>query len=78
MPSRPKSGGFEKDLKRLEEIVERLEEEEGLSLEESIKLFEEGVKLAASCRKQLTQAENKVVKLIKTVQGLAEGPLEEE
>ena len=50
---------FEKRLNRLEEIVEKMETGE-LSLEDSLKLFEEGVKLSRECNVQLSEAEQKV------------------
>lgn len=53
---------FEKKLSRLEEIVLKMEKGE-LALEESLKLFEEGVKLSRECHAQLTQAEAQVKKL---------------
>jgi exodeoxyribonuclease VII small subunit len=55
---------FEKSLKTLEEIVEKLEEPD-LSLDKSLKLFEDGIKEARFCEKKLTEAEGKVEKLIK-------------
>lgn len=54
---------FEKRLTRLEEIVEKMEGGE-LPLEESLKLFEEGVKLTKDCHKQLNDAELKVKQLL--------------
>jgi exodeoxyribonuclease VII small subunit len=54
---------FEKKLGRLEEIVQKMEKGE-LALEDSLKLFEEGVKLSRDCHKQLNQAELSVKKLI--------------
>lgn len=54
---------FEKKLGRLEEIVEKMETGE-LSLEESLKLFEEGVKLSRECNVQLSEAEQKVKLLL--------------
>jgi exodeoxyribonuclease VII small subunit len=54
---------FEKRLSRLEEIVEKMEADE-LALEESLKLFEEGVKLSRECNVQLTEAEQKVKLLL--------------
>ena len=48
----PKTGDFEKSLARLEEVVKRLESAD-LSLDEAMKLFEEGVKLSRECQKQL-------------------------
>lgn len=50
---------FEKKLGRLEDIVEKMEKGE-LALEDSLKLFEEGVKLSRDCQTQLTAAEEKV------------------
>ena len=50
---------FEKKLKRLEEIVQKMEKGE-LSLEDSLKLFEEGVQLSRECHQRLTEAESKV------------------
>lgn len=55
---------FEDCLKRLEEIVDRLEKGD-LALEESLALFEEGMKLSNSCRGELEQAEGKVEILLK-------------
>lgn len=50
---------FEQKLKRLEEIVKKMEEG-NLELEDSLKLFEEGVKLTKECQGHLQQAEQKV------------------
>ena len=48
-------------------------------MDESLALFEEGMKLANSCSKQLDKAEQAVVKLTKTADGSpAESPLEEQ
>ena len=55
---------FEKSLKRLEEIVAKVEGET-LPLEESLKLYEEGKKLIASLEKTLKDAERKVEELQK-------------
>lgn len=54
---------FEKKLGRLEEIVQKMEKGE-LALEESLKLFEEGIKLSRECHTQLNEAEAKVKKLV--------------
>jgi len=56
---------FEKKLTRLEEIVQKMERGE-LALDESMKLFEEGVKLSRDCQAQLTKAEAQVKKLVGT------------
>ncbi len=54
---------FEKKISRLEEIVQRMEGGE-LALEDSLKLFEEGVKLSRECQKNLTEAESKIKILV--------------
>ncbi len=50
---------FEEAIARLEELVTALENGKA-PLDESLKLFEEGVKLVAGCKKQLDEAEQKV------------------
>jgi exodeoxyribonuclease VII small subunit len=60
--------GFEASLAKLEEIVAQLERGD-LSLEDSVKLFEEGTRLSAECRKQLEEAEGKVELLVKQRDG---------
>jgi len=64
----PRKGEFEKSLARLEEVVKRLESPE-LSLDEAMKLFEEGVKLSRECQKQLEEAEGRVEILLKKADG---------
>jgi exodeoxyribonuclease VII small subunit len=59
---------FEAALTRLEEIVRSLESGE-LGLEQSLKLFEEGVKLARVCNTRLEEAERKVEILLKDKSG---------
>ena len=59
---------FEKDLETLEKIVEELEEG-GLSLDVSIKKFEEGMRLAQRCDKALSAAEKKIEILTKNADG---------
>ncbi len=54
---------FEKKLGRLEEIVSKMEAGD-LALEDSLKYFEEGVKLSRECNTQLTEAEQKVKLLL--------------
>lgn len=54
---------FEESMKRLDEIVKALEAGD-VPLEESMKLFEEGTKLAAKCAELLDTAELKVSKLM--------------
>ena len=57
-----KKKNFEESLNRLQEISELLESEE-ISLEESIKLYEEGIKLSKECFTVLEKAELKVEQL---------------
>ena len=55
---------FEECLERLEKIVQELEKGE-VPLEKSLTLFEEGMQLSATCRKQLEEAEGKVEILLR-------------
>ena len=55
---------FEDSLQRLENIVDELEKG-NVPLEQALKLFEEGLALSTSCRKELEDAEGKVELLIK-------------
>lgn len=69
---------FEDALKRLEDIVDTLEKGE-LSLEKSLKIFEEGVKLSRLCNKLLDKAEKKVEILMRDEKGELEAkPFEAE
>ena len=69
---------FETSLKKLEEIVRRLEGG-ALSLDDSLKAFEEGVKHAAFCSRKLDEAERKVEVLLKRKDGtFAREPFEQE
>ena len=54
---------FESSLKKLESIVEKLEDE-NINLEDSVKSFEEGINLVKECQKQLQNAELKIKKLL--------------
>ncbi|HEX4311654.1 MAG TPA: exodeoxyribonuclease VII small subunit [Acidobacteriaceae bacterium] len=59
---------FEQSLTKLEDIVAQLERGD-LSLEDSVKLFEDGTRLSTECRKQLEEAEGKVELLVKQRDG---------
>lgn len=59
---------FEESLKKLETIVDQLEKGD-LPLEDSLKLFEEGVGLSAVCKQELDAAEGKVQALIRQRDG---------
>jgi exodeoxyribonuclease VII small subunit len=50
---------FEQKLKKLEEIVKKMEAGD-LELDQALKLFEEGVQLTKDCQKHLSEAEQKV------------------
>ncbi|MCL6628600.1 MAG: exodeoxyribonuclease VII small subunit [Armatimonadetes bacterium] len=62
---------FEDAMTRLEEIVAQLENG-GQTLNESLRLFEEGIKLARECSRQLTEAKGKLEQLIKSDDGSLE------
>jgi len=66
---------FEDCLERLEKIVGELEKGE-VPLEKSLTLFEEGMQLSATCRKQLEEAEGKVEILLKQNGKLQTEPFE--
>ncbi len=69
---------FEAALERLEEIVLELEKGD-LPLEQSLKLFEEGIKLSRVCTKRLEDAERRVEILLKDKAGnMVARPFEEE
>ncbi|NOQ64781.1 MAG: exodeoxyribonuclease VII small subunit [Methyloprofundus sp.] len=59
MPRKKSSTLFEDSLQGLEDIVEQLEQGD-ISLEDSLKSFEQGVKLTQTCQKALQDAEQKV------------------
>jgi exodeoxyribonuclease VII small subunit len=67
----PQLATFEESLKQLEVIVAQLERGD-LPLEDSVKIFEEGMKLSAECKKQLEEAEGKVEILVKRRNGAME------
>ena len=60
--------GFEKHLAQLETVVERLERGD-LALDESVRLFEEGMKLSHACKEELEQAEGRIQVLVETKGG---------
>ena len=68
---------FEKALEELEGIVENLESGD-LSLENSLKSFEKGIKLARQCQEQLSKAELQVQKLIEENGELKTTPLKDD
>lgn len=68
MKQEQKNMTFEESLQRLEAIVRQMEQG-NVSLQESLKLFEEGSKLARQCGSLLDEAELKVVRLMKGPDG---------
>ena len=69
---------FEAALERLEELVQELEKGD-LPLEQSLKLFEEGIKLSRICTKRLEDAERRVEILLKDKAGnILAQPFEEQ
>lgn len=74
MPAK-KSFPFEESLARLESLVERMETGD-LSLEESLKTFEDGIKLTRECQQALKSAEQKVKLLIEKNGEIEEQPFE--
>lgn len=68
---------FESALARLEEITRQLEEGD-LSLDKSLKMFDEGVKMARLCNEQLEQARSKVELLLEKNGELETAPFVEE
>ncbi len=59
---------FEASLKKLETIVRKLEDEE-IPLDESLKLYAEGKKLAKECETELQAAENRIRQLVEDEEG---------
>jgi len=68
---------FEDAMKELGDIVKRLESGD-LSLEESLKIFEEGIALSRYCFKKLEEAEKRVSILIKDEEGIKREPFASE
>lgn len=70
---------FEASLNELERIVKQLEDGD-LALEESLKLFEDGIRLSRECRERLTNAERRIEVLMKGPDGTVSlepvGPVE--
>ena len=66
--TKPKT--FESSLEELERIVRQLEQGE-LTLEKSLELFEQGVKLSRDCQERLSQAERRIEILMRDNQGRA-------
>ena len=59
---------FEESIKKLEEIIKELEDE-NVSLEESMEKFEMGIKLSSNCLRKLNEAEGKIEELTRSEDG---------
>ncbi|HEY0140334.1 MAG TPA: exodeoxyribonuclease VII small subunit [Thermoanaerobaculia bacterium] len=68
MAARSKSNDFEKAFGDLEKIVQRLEAEE-LPLDESLQLFEQGIKLSRFCHQRLEEVEKKIELILADAKG---------
>ena len=77
MAGKGKEPSFEEALKGLEAVVERLESGEA-PLEESIRLFEEGMRLSETCRKRLDEADRKIELLLRKPGGVSREAAEED
>jgi exodeoxyribonuclease VII small subunit len=78
MATRARSNEFEKAFQQLEKIVQRLEAEE-LPLDESLQLFEEGIRLSRFCHQRLEDVEKKIELILADAKGQpVTEPFEEE
>jgi len=66
--TKPEEPTFEQALQQLEQIVQKLEKGE-LPLEESLKLYEEGIRLSRLCHAKLEEAEGRIEVLLKDARG---------
>lgn len=68
MATRAKPNDFEKAFQQLEKIVQRLEGEE-LPLDESLQLFEDGIRLSRFCHQRLEEVEKKIELILADAKG---------
>ena len=66
--ARTRANEFEKAFQQLEKIVQRLESEE-LPLDESLQLFEEGIRLSRFCNQKLEEVEKKIELILADAKG---------
>ena len=64
----PDAPSFEQALQQLEQIVQKLEKGE-LPLEDSLKLYEDGIRLSRLCHTKLEEAEGRIEVLLKDARG---------
>ena len=62
---------FEELMETLEEITKKLEKEQ-ISLDDSVKLFEEGMNISKECNNKLEEAEKRITMLVETKEGFEE------
>ncbi len=69
MPAKKvEKNSLEQSLKRLQDIVEKMEKGE-ISLDEAVSLYEEGIQISKECAEKLKTAELKIKKLSKDIEG---------
>ena len=66
-----KEENFEELMTKLEEITNQLESDK-LNLDESVKLFEDGMKISKKCNEKLEDAEKRITILLKSEEGIKE------
>jgi exodeoxyribonuclease VII small subunit len=66
--TRARTNDFEKSFQQLEKIVQRLESEE-LPIDESLELFEEGIRLSRFCNQKLEEVEKKIELILADAKG---------
>jgi len=66
--ARTRANEFEKAFQQLEKIVQRLESEE-LPIDESLQLFEEGIRLSRFCNQKLEEVEKKIELILADAKG---------
>lgn len=66
---------FEQAMSELEQLVGKLERGD-MALDESLDAFAKGVELVKHCKGQLSQAEKRVEKLVKTDKGVSQEPMD--
>ncbi len=69
------SADFERKIGELQKIVERLESDTGVSLEESVKLFEDGLTLTKECVDRLDSMQSRIDDLDKQLDAVLRKPL---
>ena len=72
-----KKRSFEESLQCLEEVVQKLEADD-MTLDDSLKLFEEGIKASNACRRMLEEGRKRVQKLVAENGGFRLEPLDGE